>query len=140
MGNTLRKPESKITRNLTEVEKQVGVDLKLTPDNDLELTNTNDFSLIAGGRNAAQAVKIKLFVEPGGILYHPEIGTDLNIGEKTTSAFEIQTQIIRSISKDPRFENVQATVQVVGNTIFVDCRVTLTNTGQQVPFQFTVVR
>jgi len=140
MGNTLRKPESKITRNLTEVEKQIGVDLKLTPDNDLELNNTKDFALLAGGANAAQAVKIKLFVEPGGIQYHPEIGTDLNIGEKITSAFEIQAQIIRSLSKDPRFSNVQATVQVQGNTIFVDARVTLTNTGKQVLLQFTVVR
>lgn len=140
MGNTLRKPENKVTSKLTEVEKQFGVDLKLTPDNDLELTNTNDFALIAGGKNAGQAVKIRVFVEPGGVLYHPEIGTDLQIGEKVTNAFEIQTQIIRSLSKDPRFEDVQAVVQVRGNTIFVDARVTLANTGQQVPLKFVVTR
>ena len=140
MGNTLRKPESKATQNLTEVEKQFGIDLKLTPDNDLQLTNTGDFALIAGGANAGQAVKIKLFTEPGGILFHPEIGTDLKIGEKVTNAFELQTQIIRSLSKDPRFEDVQATVQVQGSTIFVNARVTLANTGQQVPLKFVVTR
>lgn len=140
MGKTLRKPDSKITRELSEVEKQVGVDLKLTKDGDLEISNLSDFKLVAGGENAAQAVLLKLFIEPGGLLYHPEIGTNLQIGEKVTSASEIQLQIIRSLSKDSRFENVRASVQVDGNTVFVDLNVTLAGTGQEVPLKFAVVR
>lgn len=136
----LRKPDNKITESLTEAEKALGVDLKLTDEGDLEINNLNDFKLVAGGQNAAQAAILKLFIEPGGLLYHPAIGTDLQIGEKTTNAFELQTQIIRSLSQDPRFENVNATVTVDGNTIFVDARITLTGTGVEVPLQFAVVR
>lgn len=136
----LRKPSNKVTENLTESEKALGVDLKLTSEGDLEINNLNDFKLVAGGQNAAQAAILKLFIEPGGLLYHPQIGTDLQIGEKTTNAFELQTQVIRSLSQDPRFENVNAVITVEGNTIFVDVRITLTGTGIEVPLQFAVTR
>ena len=75
----LRGKDSFITKNLTELERNLGVDLKLTSDGDLELSNLNDIKLIAGAENAAQAVFIKLNVEPGSLLYHPEIGTDLQV-------------------------------------------------------------
>lgn len=136
----LRKPDNNITADLTEAEKNLGVDLKLTKDYDLELSNLGDFKLIAGGANAAQAALLKLFIEPGGLLFHPEIGTDLQIGEKTRGAFDIQTQVLRSLSTDPRFENVSAVVQVEGNTVFVDVRITLAESGIEVPLQFAVTR
>lgn len=136
----LRKPDNNITEGLTEAEKSLGVDLKLTSEGDLELNNLNDFKLVSGGQNAGQAAILKLFIEPGGLLYHPQIGTNLQIGEKTTNAFELQTQIIRSLSQDPRFENVSATVSIDGGTIFVDLRITLSGSGVEVPLQFAVVR
>jgi len=135
---TIRKQDSTITKGLSEVEKNIGVDLKLTKENDLELTNLNDFKLIVGGENAAQAVKTRLFTEPGGLLLHPGLGTDMQIGEKTSNAFLIQTQIIKSLSQDPRFENVNASVSVTGNTIFVNLSVGIVKTGLQVPLKFAV--
>ena len=136
---TLLGPVTPITKNLTEAEKNIGVDLKLTSTGDLELSNLGDIKLIAGGANAAQAVKTRLLTEPGGLLFHPEIGTDLQIGEKVVSAFEIQTQIIKSLSQDPRFENVDATVQIDGNVVFVNLSVSIVDTGLTVPLQFSVV-
>lgn len=135
----IRGREFAITKNLTEAEKQLGVDLKLNKDGDLELNNLNDFKLIAGGANAAQAATIKLNIEPGGLVYHPGIGTDLRIGDKTKDAFLIKTQVIKSLSQDPRFENVDAKVQVNGDAIFVTVRLTIANTGIEVPFQFVAV-
>lgn len=140
MSGVIVKPNSALTRNLTEVERQFGVDLKLTPEGDLELNNLNDFKLVYGVANVAQALVLKLFTEPGGLVFHPEIGTDLKIGEKTVSALEIQTQIIRSLSQDPRIENVRAKVQIDGQTVFVDIYVILANTGQEVPLKFAVQR
>lgn len=134
----IRGVDSVITKNLTEQEKQLGVDLKLTKTNDLELNNLKDFSLVAGGANAAQAVKIRLGIEPRGLLYHPEIGTDLLIGEKTKDAFLIKTQIIQSLSKDDRFEDVDASVSIQGGFIFADIRVALVDTGLTVPLQFAI--
>lgn len=140
MGGVINKPNSKITRELSEVERQLGIDLKLTLEGDLELSNLNDFKLISGGANAAQAVVLKLFTEPGGLVYHPEIGTDLRIGEKTVSVLDIQTQIIRSLSQDPRFSNIRANVTIDGQTVFVDIKLTLINTGDEVPLKFAVQR
>lgn len=134
----LRGPENALTKGMTELEKSLGVDLKINQDGDLVLNNLNDFSLIAGTANAAQAVFIKLNVEPGGLVYHPQIGTSLQVGEKTKNAIEIKAQILRSLSKDPRFDSVDARVQVLGDVILVDLRVTLANTGIEVPLKFAV--
>ena len=132
----IRGKEFAITADLTEAEKQMGVDLKVNQDGDLQLNNLSDFELIAGGSNAAQAARLKLQIEPGGLVYHPSIGTDLQIGEKTKDAFAIKTQIIKSLSQDPRFERVSSSVTVRGNVIFVEVSLVLANTGVQVPFQF----
>jgi len=133
----LRGKDSFITKNLTELERNLGVDLKLTSDGDLELSNLNDIKLIAGAENAAQAVFIKLNVEPGSLLYHPEIGTDLQVGQKTKDAFMIKTQILRSISQDSRFDDVDSVVQVLGDVVLVDLKVSIANTGIGIPFQFS---
>lgn len=134
----LRGPENTLTKNMTELERSLGVDLKVNQDGDLELNNLNDFSLVAGTANAAQAVYLKLNIEPGGLVYHPELGTSLQVGEKTRNAIEIKAQILKSLSKDPRFDSVDARVQVLGDVILVDLRVTLANTGIEVPLQFAV--
>lgn len=132
----LRGPENSVTKNLSELEKSLGVDLKINQDGDLELSNLNDFKLVAGVNNAAQAIFIKLNLEPRSLLYHPEIGTDLQIGNKTKDAFNIKVQILRSITLDDRFDNVDAVVRVLGDVVLTDLRVTLANTGVEVPLQF----
>lgn len=134
----LRGPDNAVTKGMSELEKSLGVDLKVNKDGDLELGNTGDLKVVAGASNAAQAVYLKLNVEPGGLVYHPELGTSLQVGEKTKSAIEIKAQILKSLSKDPRFDSVDAKVQVLGDVVLVDLRVTLANTGIEVPLQFAV--
>lgn len=134
----LRGPDNALTKDLSELEKSLGVDLQIGPNGDLVLNNISDFELVAGVQNAAQAVYLKLNIEPGGLVYHPEIGTALQIGEKTKSAIEIKAQILKSLAKDPRFGSVDAKVQVLSDVILVDLRVTLANTGIEVPLQFAV--
>jgi hypothetical protein len=136
----LRNKDYPITINLTEAEKALGVDLKLTKEGDLELNNLQDMELIAGGSNAAQAVRLKLETEVGALPFHPELGTDLLVGSKTVSAVDIKAQITRSLLKDPRITKVESVVDVIGNTILVDLRITLKNTGLEVPLKFVVER
>lgn len=131
-----RSPVNETIKNLTEFERSLGVDLKITKDGDLELNNLNDINLSIGVANASQAIFIKLSIEPGALLYHPDIGTDLQIGGKTKNAFIIKTQILRSLIKDERFSSVDANVTVLGDVVLNDLRVTLANTGIEVPFQF----
>lgn len=132
--------DSNITKNLSKAEKDLGVDLKLNPDGDLELSNLKDFKLIAGGSNAAQAIRLKLEIEPGSLMYHPSLGTNLRVGEKVSSALQIKTQIIRSLSKDSRFSNVEAHVQVLSNTVLVNLSVKINTISQSIPLQFAVQR
>jgi len=133
-------PQSNITKNLTALEKQLGVDLKINKDGDLEISNLKDFKLVAGGANAAQALRIKHEVEPGGLPYHPEIGVDLQIGAKTKDAFVIKTQLLGSILKDPRFDQADINVRVLGNVTVVDERVRIKGTNRAVPLQFAVTQ
>lgn len=132
----LRGPDSPITRNLSELEKNLGVDLKINKDGDLELNNLNDIKLVAGVQNAAQAIFIRLSLEPGSLLYHPEIGTDLQVGGKTKDAFKLKIQVLKSITSDARFDSVDATVKVLGDVVLTDLKVSLANTGISVPLQF----
>lgn len=135
----LKGRETNITRNLSEVEKQLGVDLKLNKDGDLELSNLGDIKLISGAENAGQALFLKLNIEPGGLIYHPAIGVPLRIGEKINSALDIKLAIIRSLRKDERFDDVRVKVDILGQTAIIDLRVTLSNTGKEVPLQFAIV-
>lgn len=134
-----RKAENSATKNLSEAEKALGVDLKLNEDNDLELNNLSDLKLVSGVDNAAQAVKIKLGIEPKGLVYHPSLGTALFIGSKITNLFLVKTQILKSLTQDPRFENISVNITAENNVIFVDIRITLTNTGTEIPLQFSVL-
>lgn len=132
----LRGPDTPITQGLSELEKNLGVDLKINQDGDLELNNVNDIDLVAGVQNAAQAVFIRLSLEIGSLLYHPELGTDLQVGGKTKDALSIKVQILRSITSDARFDNVNTTVKVIDDVVLTDLRVSLANTGLDVPLQF----
>lgn len=134
----LRGKETNITRNLSEVEKQLGVDLKLNQDGDLEISNLGDFKLIAGAENAAQALTLKLSIKPGGLVYHPSIGVDLQIGEKITNAVQIKTQLLKSLTQDERFQDPKVNVTILGNTVIIDMSVVIANTGKSVPLQFAV--
>lgn len=95
------------TENLSEVEKNLGVDLKITKDFDLELTNTGDLKLSVGAENAAQAIVLKLMLERGDLLKHPEIGVGVEPGKKFPGLSDIKTAVIQSLKQDPRFEDVK---------------------------------
>lgn len=132
----LRGPDTPITKHLSELEKSIGVDLKINQDGDLELNNLNDIKLVAGVENAAQAIFVKLNIEPGSLLYHPQLGTDLQVGNKTKNALDIKVQILKSLLSDERFDSVDAKVRVLGDVVLVELKVSLANTGIEVPLQF----
>jgi hypothetical protein len=134
------KPDSYLTKKLSSFEKNLGVDLKITVDGDLQLNNLSDLDLIVGVNNAAQALFLKMNIEPGGLIYHPQIGAGLLVGDKTRKAFDIKSQLVRSITSDSRFENVQVSVNIEGSTYIIDLVVTLAGTGIAVPLQFAVER
>lgn len=132
----LNNKERNITKNLPHVEKILGVDIKLNKNNDLEVNNLQDFSAIAGVPNVAQATAIKLKTESNGNRYHPKIGVDYPIGEKSTNALGLRFDILRSLRQDGRFDDINVKVEVDGNTYLIIINLSLLGTEIQVPLQF----
>jgi hypothetical protein len=95
-----------ITKDLDLVERNFGVDFKLTDDFDIAVSSVGDAKLIAGSKNVAQAILIKILLETNSLKRHPNIGTSLSIGEKTTNLAVIADQIRTSLVADRRIENV----------------------------------
>ena len=137
--SVIKNKQYNITKGLSQTEKDMGVDLELNADGDIKMSNLKDFKLVAGVNNAAQALRLKLEVEKGSLPYHPGIGTDLQIGEKTKNAFALKLSILNSILQDPRFVNARVNVTVNGSFYLLDIFVTLKNSDQEVPLQLALV-
>lgn len=98
--------ENKLTKNLSERERALGVDFKLNPDFDLIISNAGDLELIAGAQNMAQAVVLKLSYEKGDVVRHPSLGANVTPGQKFPPLQEIKDDIIRTLLQDARVERV----------------------------------
>jgi hypothetical protein len=137
-----RNKEFEITRFLTEAEKALGVDIRLDKNNDLAQSNTKDLDLIAGMENMSQAVLLKLFYEKGSLKRHLIIGTDLGIGEKTTTKNlnRLRDSIIGSYGTDLRIDNLPyISLRQEGNTTFVDLVIKLKDIDQPVPIPLKIL-
>lgn len=135
----LRNKQYNITKGLSQTEKDLGVDLKINVDGDLEVSNLKDLKLVAGAQNAAQALRLKVEIEKGSLPFHPTLGADLQIGEKTKDAFAIKTSLLSSILADPRFDSARVNVSALGSIYVLDIFVVLKNTDLEVPVQLALV-
>jgi len=123
-----------ITAALTAAEKNLGVDIKLDKNFDLEFSNKGDFKLVAGADNAGQAVIINLTLERGDLKYHTDIGIGLAVGEKMTTVENVADQIREAILKDSRFERItNLSVNIEGNTVKMEVDLKIKWIQQPVP-------
>lgn len=131
--------ESFLTQDLTEVERNLGIDLKLNENFDLELNNRNDLNLIRGIDNAAQALILKLSIGKKELLDHPDIGVGLQVGEKAPPLIQVQTDIIQTLSQDPRFEKLED-LQITreGSTFNIKFLIKIKNVDVPVPVDFKI--
>lgn len=93
-------------KDLNEIQRSLGVDLKVTADFDLALGNNDDLQIVAGADNMAQATFLKLVYEKGDVLTAPELGVGLIIGSKIRNLDTIKDAIVSSMLQDPRIENI----------------------------------
>lgn len=138
MSNIIKNKQYNITKDMSYTEKELGVDLAIGPTGDLKMSNLKDFKLIAGAENAAQALRLKMEIERGSLLYHPTIGSNLQIGEKTKDAFLIKTTLLNSILQDPRFSSATVNVTIQGGIYIIDISVKIKNIDQEVPIQLAL--
>ena len=98
--------ENKLTKNMSELERSLGTDLKINKDGDLVLTSSGDFELIAGADNMAQGTVLKLSYEPGEVMLYPELGSGIMVGRKMPPIEEIKDRITKTLLQDARINKV----------------------------------
>lgn len=101
-----RSKQTSSTVGLTELERSLGTDLKVTEDFDLALGNNQDLQVVSGADNISQAVALKLGYEKGELIRHPEIGVGIGIGRKFPLLTEIQENLVKTLLQDPRIESI----------------------------------
>lgn len=135
----LKNKEYNISKGMGEGEKGLGVDIRVTDDGDLSISNTKDLDLLAGNANMAQAITLKLLIEQGGLKRHLEIGTNLQIGSKGTDLSEIRSQIVSSFTADPRIESLPfIELKRDGGTVQINAVVKMKALEQPVPLPITL--
>ena len=106
-GDTPNGAENALTAGLSQVEKNLGVDLRVSDDFDLILSQGGDLEAIASAGNMAQAVILRLMYEKGDLLRNPELGAGLQVGSKIEALEQIRDDVIRSLVQDTRIESIE---------------------------------
>lgn len=127
-------------QNASELEKSMGVDLRLSDTFDLVMDTSNDFLLSAGGSNLKQGLRIKLTLQKGDLMYHPQIGVGIIVGEKTpASPNTILGEIEDVILSDVRVQKInELQLAIVSNAISIKLRVNAAENGAQIPLELTL--
>lgn len=99
--------EIKTTVGLSELEKSLGTDLKLTADFDLSLSNSGDLDVVSGAQNMAQAVILKLAYQKGEIMRYPELGAGLVSGIKFPPVEVIKDGLTNTLLQDNRVDSIK---------------------------------
>lgn len=99
--------EIKTTAGLSELEKSLGTDLKLTADFDLSLSNSGDLDVVSGAQNLAQAVLLKLAYQKGEVMRYPELGAGLIPGVKFPPIEAIKDGLTNTLLQDNRVESIK---------------------------------
>ena len=128
------------SRNLTAQERLMGIDISLTEDFDIAITNNGDVKLSTGFNNAIQALRLKLAIEKNQLKRHPEYGAGIPIGERYEySAEDIKEFLEGAVSNDPRFESLpDIVVDLSGPTVKLNLRVRVVEDGGIIPITFTL--
>lgn len=130
---------NKLTSNLNSVEKSLGVDLKVSTEYDLTLTNSGDLNLVAGTQNLAQAVVLKFGYEKGEVINHPTLGVGIKIGSKFTSLIEIRDNVITSLSQDPRIDSIEDLALLRrGSELRLSFSIKIKNVDQPIPLTIRI--
>lgn len=127
-----------INQALSQVEQNLGIDLKISPEFDLVFDNRGDLAVVTGAENAAQAIVLKLSYEPGDVINHPEIGVGLAIGSKGGASLSaVKTSIINSITADPRFDSVSdMSLARIGDATYVSFTANVHGVDLPIPISF----
>lgn len=99
--------EIKTTKNLSELERSLGTDLKITKTFDLSVSGAGDLEVVSGTDNMGQAVIIKLGYEKGEVMRYPEMGAGTIPGVKFPPIETIKDGLTNTLLQDTRIEGIE---------------------------------
>lgn len=135
--------------NAAEDAKRAGIDLLLSPTDDLVFTANHDIALSYGINNDVQAMRLKIVTELGELRYHQGFGLVSVIGNKNNNIAVVKNAIVASITnqvaQDSRFDRIESlnvNYLAGANTasmIVIELSVKLAgNNNQVIPISFSV--
>lgn len=95
---------NRLTTGMSELEKSLGVDMKI--DSNFDLIFNGDFEITGGAENMAQGTILKLSYEPGDVMLYPELGGGLIVGKKFPPVQDIKDRVTNSLLQDARVQRV----------------------------------
>jgi hypothetical protein len=127
------------TNSLSNSEKSLAVDLKLTSDLDLDLLASGDLAVATGYVNAAQAIVLKLLYSKGSLKKFPTLGSSLQPGKKVPDIASLRSDITASLLQDARIRDVtKINLIQVGGTLTLSFTVIFKDVQQPIPITIPV--
>lgn len=125
------------------VASAAGVDLLLTPDNDLVVTQDGDGRWATGIQNIVQQFRILVQLRRGELLHHPSKGLNLRPGESIAdaSAQDVVKAIRECLSQEAAFGAVRSiTVRSTPPSVLVEVAVEVAGANVVLPLSVDAVR
>ncbi len=120
-----------------------GIDLLLTPKNDLVITPDGDSRWSVGLTNVVQFVRLAFSTRTGTLLQHPEFGLPLEVGQSVAdlSPDDVVRSAQAMFENNPTFSGVaNATIDVSGPTARLGVGVTLASSGDVIPVSAEIAK
>lgn len=131
-------------------ERRQKVDMLIDDTGDLTFNSTGDFQLSYGLQNSVQAIKLKMAVEAGELMRHPEYGLIALAGSTNNDVATVKDilteSIVSNITADERFASIDRLDITYSNVLNennavafgITLVVQLAGSGQLVPITFSV--
>jgi hypothetical protein len=131
--------ENKLTKGMSPLEKNLGVDFKIDKDFDLVLSSSGDFELVAGGDNMSQGTILKLSYEPGDVMLYPTLGAGISVGRKFPPLEDITDRLTTSLLQDARISKVtDIAITRDGPALYLQFNIFIKNIDIPVPVKIKV--
>jgi hypothetical protein len=142
LGFPINAQEPWFVKNLSQDQKNMGVDLALSADDDLVFDSTDDLQLIYGLANAAQAANLKVKIKAKELLRNPTFGFEEIAGRFKNNEISESLLLLlieTAMGGDDRFDGTDGLgYTVTNNAIFINVSIRLSGSSSSIPLTFQI--
>ena len=141
-GFPINAREPWFVKNLSQDQKNLGVDLAVSDDSDLIFNNNGDLQLIYGLGNATQAANLKFKIKTKELLRNPDFGIEEITGKFKNNEISESLLLLlveTALGGDDRFEGTDGFGYTMTETeIFINTSIKLAGTSSSIPLTFQI--